>query len=137
MQRPELYNLGTIVRDIPVAIPQQDGSIWTPSNFSGESLGLVPLLDALTHSYNLAAVNTGLDLGVDQVINTINSIKPDVALKPLPSLLLGATEMSVVDVAELYQTLASSGFITPLRTRDHRQQRSDTATLSVEGDTID
>jgi len=116
LKQPDRYNLGSIVRDIPVAIPQPDGSIWTPSNYSGESLGLVPLLDALTHSYNLAAVNTGLDLGVDAVIDTINSIMPSVSLKPLPSLLLGATEMSVVEVAQLYQTLASSGFITPLRT---------------------
>ena len=116
LQQADRYNLGSIVQDIPVALPQPDGSIWTPGNYSGESLGPVPLLDALTHSYNLAAVNTGLDLGIESVINTIQSINSDLSIEPLPSLLLGAIELSVVDVAALYQTLASSGFITPLRT---------------------
>ncbi len=116
LQQPERYHLGSPVQDIPVALPQPDGSIWTPGNYSGESLGPVPLLDALTHSYNLAAVNTGLALGVESVIDTIRSINADLTIEPLPSLLLGAIELSVVDVAALYQTLASSGFITPLRT---------------------
>lgn len=116
LSQPDRYHLGSLVQDIPVALPQADGSIWTPGNYSGESLGPVPLLDALTHSYNLAAVNTGLDLGLESVIDTVQSMHSAITPAPLPSLLLGATELSVVDVAALYQTLASSGFITPLRT---------------------
>lgn len=116
LQQPDRYHLGSIVQDIPVALPQPDGSIWTPGNYNGASLGDVPLLDALTHSYNLAAVNTGLELGMESVINTIQSMNSEVSPEPLPSLLLGAIELSVVDVAALYQTLASSGFVTPLRT---------------------
>lgn len=116
LQQADRYHLGSIVEDVPVALPQPDGSIWSPGNYSGESLGAVPLLDALTHSYNLAAVNIGLELGIESIINNIKTLNAELTLEPLPSLLLGATELSVVDVAALYQTLASSGFITPLRT---------------------
>ena len=116
LRQPELYNLGTIVQDLPVALPQPDGSIWTPGNYNGQSMGDVPLLDALTNSYNLAAVNTGLELGIESVIETVQLMHAGIEVEPLPSLLLGAIELSVVDVATLYQTLASSGFITPLRT---------------------
>jgi len=116
LQQHERYHLGSVVQDIPVALPQPDGSIWTPGNYNGASMGAVPLLDALTHSYNLAAVNTGLELGIESIISTVQSLNSDITPEPLPSLLLGAIELSVVDVAALYQTLASSGFITPLRT---------------------
>lgn len=116
LRQPELYNLGTIVQDLPVALPQPDGSIWTPGNYNGQSMGDVPLLDALTNSYNLAAVNTGLELGIESVIETVQLMHAGIEAEPLPSLLLGAIELSVVDIAMLYQTLASSGFITPLRT---------------------
>lgn len=115
LEQPEKYNLTTLVDDSPVFLEQQDGTIWAPSNYNGDAQGPVPLLHALTRSFNLAAVNTGLDIGLENVINTLNRLNLNKEITPLPSLLLGALDLTVVDVAGLYQTLATGGFTTPLR----------------------
>ncbi len=115
LEQPELYNLATPVDDSPVFLEQLDGSIWAPSNYSGETHGAVSLINALTSSYNLAAVNTGLNVGIDNVINTLNRLELNTEFRELPSLLLGAVDLTVTDVASLYQTLAAGGFNTPLR----------------------
>ncbi|MEM7256890.1 MAG: penicillin-binding protein 1B [Pseudomonadota bacterium] len=116
LQHPDRYNLLSVLKDDPVFLELEDGSIWAPNNFSGFAHGDVTLLEALTRSYNMAAVNTGLELGVEQIVATLQSLNPDKTVAPLPSLLLGAVDMNVVDVAEIYQSFASGGFATPLRT---------------------
>ncbi|OED38610.1 penicillin-binding protein 1B [Chromatiales bacterium (ex Bugula neritina AB1)] len=113
--QPQNYNLITTVDDTAVFLDQPDGSIWAPANFTGLSHGPVPLLTALTHSYNQAAVNTGLAIGLERISSLLTQLHPSISPAHLPSLLLGALDLSVVDVAELYQTLAASGFSTPLR----------------------
>ena len=49
------------------------------------------------------------------VINTIERLGYSKALPELPSLFLGAVEMSPLEVAQMYHTLATNGFYTPLR----------------------
>ncbi len=115
LQQSDTYNLSTTLEDTPVFLEQLDGSIWTPDNFSGESHGPVSMLSALTHSYNQASVNLGMQLGLENIIATLKKIDPELQPRALHSLLLGAIDLSVVEVARLYQTLASSGFSTPLR----------------------
>lgn len=115
LEQPAQYNLSSIIQDRPVFLEQQDGSVWSPSNFSGESHGPVTLLTALTRSFNQAAVNLGIELGLDNVIATLRKLDPTLEPRALHSLLLGALDLSVVEVSQLYQTLASSGFTTPLR----------------------
>ncbi len=115
LETPERYSLLTTLQDTPLFLEQPDGSIWAPNNFSGIAHGDVTLLEALTRSYNMAAVNTGLDLGVDEIVNTLQRLDYTDNVEPLPSLLLGAVDMNVVDVATVYQSFASGGFETPLR----------------------
>ncbi len=115
LEQPDRYNLATLVDDSPVFLEQPDGTIWAPSNFNGDTRGPIPLINALTRSYNLAAVNTGLNIGVENVTNTLQRLNLQKEIPELPSLLLGAVDLTVVDVATLYQTLAAGGFTTPLR----------------------
>lgn len=115
LEQPELYNLASLIDDSPIFLEQQNGEIWSPENFTRESRGPVMLLDALTHSLNQASVNLGLEIGIDNFVASLNRYDLDKQIDPLPSLLLGAVDLSVIEVASLYQSLASSGFNTPLR----------------------
>ena len=115
LEQPDKFNLGTLINDSPVSVELHNGDIWTPANFTGVSHGPVITLDGLTHSYNQASVNLGLEIGLDRIINSVKQFNLEKELPALPSLLLGAVELSVIEVAQLYQTLASSGFNTPLR----------------------
>ncbi|HTQ99227.1 MAG TPA: penicillin-binding transpeptidase domain-containing protein, partial [Candidatus Acidoferrum sp.] len=92
-----------------------NGDEWRPQNYEHDANGDVYLFDALQRSLNLATVDLGLKLGVDKVKDTLTRLGYNGDAKPYPSLLLGAVNMTPIEVAQMYQTLASSGFRSPLR----------------------
>ena len=115
LAQPQRYSLATLVDDAPVSLPQRDGSRWTPKNDDGEVHGTVSLVDALANSWNLATVQLGLRLGVGQVHSLLQSFGLGREINPNPSLLLGAVELSPLEVARLYQYFAADGHAVPLR----------------------
>jgi penicillin-binding protein 1B len=116
LSRPEKYNLLSELNDSAVTVKRPDGSDWQPDNFEHKEHGPVTVLEALTHSYNLATVRLGLQLGVDKVIDTLHAAGLNGVIKPYPSLLLGAIGLSPLQVARIYQTLANGGYRVPLKT---------------------
>lgn len=116
LEKPERYTLITPVLDKSFVLEFDDGRRWEPKNYDRKERGEVPLHTALAHSYNLPAVRVGLDVGVDEVRQTLQSFGVTSAISQYPSMLLGAVSMNPVMVAQMYQGLATSGFNTPLRT---------------------
>jgi len=108
------YHPHTYIDDREVEIELKQGKIWRPGNYSGESHGRVTLLEALARSYNLATVNLGMEIGLDQVAGLLRQIGLERPFNRYPSLLLGAIELTPLEVTQLYQVLASGGFRTPL-----------------------
>jgi penicillin-binding protein 1B len=104
------YHLGSMVADAPVTLTLRGSDTWAPGNFDDETYGPVPLVRALGDSLNLATVNLGLALGVDQVAGRMNDLTGNPVTNPYPSLLLGAEPMSPLQVAALYGPFASGGF---------------------------
>lgn len=115
LAQPQRYSLASIIDDAPVDLPQRDGSRWVPKNDDGDVHGRVLLVDALRNSWNLATVQLGLRLGVDQVRGLLQSFGLGREINPNPSLLLGALDLSPFDVAQLYQYFAADGHAVPLR----------------------
>ncbi len=109
------YTLASRVSDEPVEVELYNGDTWAPENFDKTSHGEVPLLRALGDSYNQATVRLGMTIGVDAVSELLESLGLDRRPVPNPSLLLGAIEMSPIQVAQLYNSLANGGFRMPLR----------------------
>lgn len=116
LNQPEHFTLATPLEDRPLEIEMPDGSVWKPQNYRGEYHGEVTLFDALVHSYNVPAVRTGLSVGVTEVIRNLQLLGFGRTPNAYPSLLLGAVTMTPVEVAQIYNTLASGGFRTPLNT---------------------
>lgn len=116
LSHPEEFNLLSELNDSAISVKQPDGRVWQPDNFEHVEHGPVTVLEALTHSYNLATVRLGLRLGVDKVIDTLHAAGLDGDIKPYPSLLLGAIGLSPLEVARIYQTLANGGYRVPLKT---------------------
>lgn len=116
LEQPERYTLATLINDDAIEIEQQDGSLWTPANYDEQMHGEVTLLEALTRSLNLASVNLGLEIGLADVIDTLRDLGINKVLPENPSLLLGAQGFSVLEITQLYQTLAADGFSVPPRT---------------------
>ena len=56
-----------------------------------------------------------MDVGLDNVIDTLVRLGVRRKLDPYPSLLLGAQGLSPLEVATMYQTIAANGFQMPAR----------------------
>ena len=115
LEQPERYHLATLLQDEPLRLEQPGGQVWEPGNYDKKFHGEVPLYQALVHSYNVATARLGLELGIPRVITTLQRLGLDQSLKPYPSLVLGAVDLSPWKVTEMYQTFASGGFRVPLR----------------------
>lgn len=115
LQQPALFNPVTIVDDSPFEIEFPPGQMWSPGNYDKKFHGSVPLFHGLVLSYNVATARVGLMVGVDKVIGNLQRMGLNETLQPYPSLLLGAIDLSPIEVAQMYQTLAGGGFRTPLR----------------------
>jgi len=89
---------------------------WHPKNYDARSHGQVPLMQALANSYNLAAVRLASNFGVDKIRDTIRRLGVKRKIQSHPTLLLGSLSLTPLEVAQMYQTIASGGFRTPLAT---------------------
>lgn len=116
LMKPEEYNSLSILEDKPISLKQYDGAMWQPKNYDEKTHGMTSLHTALAKSYNLATVNLGMKLGLNEVIKTLNALGLEKDIPEYPSLLLGALDLSPFEVTQMYQTLASGGFQVPLRT---------------------
>jgi penicillin-binding protein 1B len=114
LSNPEQYTINTLVQDNAIQV-DNDGAHWSPKNYDHQEHGFVPLHTALAHSYNLATVRIGMDVGLKAVANTLLNLGVTREVELLPSLLLGASPLTPLEVTQMYQTLADDGFVTPLK----------------------
>lgn len=110
------YHWGSRISDESVRISGPGGQVWQPKNYDLKSHGKVPMAQALANSYNQATARLGMNVGLEAVVNTFRQLGLKKDIPPYPSILLGAIDASPIEVTHMYQTLASQGFYTPLRT---------------------
>jgi penicillin-binding protein 1B len=115
LSQPSRYTLATRLDDSPLVWKSRGARDWEPTNYDNEYHGQVPLRLALAHSYNVASARLGLELGLDQVFDTVRRLGVERELPPYAATLLGAVDLSPLEVAQMYQTIAANGFFTPLR----------------------
>lgn len=114
LSQPARYSLASLISDDPLHHRLPNGKTWAPKNFDHKSHGTVPLVDALARSYNLATARVGLDVGVPGLARLIGNLGVAPPADPQPSLILGSVDLSPLEVAQLYQGLASGGQVLPL-----------------------
>jgi len=107
--------LATRIDDAPIEVKLARGKTWQPQNFDNQAHGEVPLVRALAESMNMATVRLGMEVGVPKVVKMLGRLGVTAAVEANPSMLLGAVDLAPLDVAQLYSTLASGGFRSPLR----------------------
>ncbi|HWG29250.1 MAG TPA: penicillin-binding transpeptidase domain-containing protein, partial [Steroidobacteraceae bacterium] len=109
------YNAATVIQDAPVQIRLANGDLWRPENFTHQTYGPVPLVRALAESLNLATVGLGMDVGLPKISQTLQRFGLERLPPQVPSMLLGAVDVTPLEVAQLYNGLANGGFRNPLR----------------------
>ena len=114
LEDPARYTLATPLDDSKFVWQPPNSEPWRPENYDRQFHGQVPLYVALAHSYNVAAARLGTTLGLDKVLDTARKLGITTALPQYPSTLLGAANLAPFEVAQMYQTIASGGFRSPL-----------------------
>jgi penicillin-binding protein 1B len=109
------YNAATVVQDQPIAIKLVNGTVWRPENFEKRSNGPVPIVRALAESLNQATVGVGMDVGLPKISETLQRFGLERAPAQVPSMLLGAIDVTPMEVSQLYNGLANGGFRSSLR----------------------
>ncbi|SEP58408.1 penicillin-binding protein 1B [Ectothiorhodospira magna] len=115
LSQPQDFTLATLLDDDPLTVTLAHGDTWSPRNANRQHHGWVTVQESLVHSYNVSTVRLGLDLGLPVVVDQLQALGLERRVPPFPSLVLGAVEMTPLEVTRLYQGLASGGYQVPLR----------------------
>ena len=95
--------------DIPLT-----GQRWSVSNYEDEAGGRMNLIDATVHSINTVYAQLILDIGPASAVATAARMGITSPLSPYPSAVLGTNDVSPLDMASAYGTLATGGMhVTP------------------------
>ena len=105
---PPVATPASFLDDTPLEIKTRDG-VWSPQNYDHEFRGRVSLRSALERSLNVPSVRLALQVGIDRVAEMAIRLGVTSPLPRVPSLALGTAEVSPLEIARAYATLASGG----------------------------
>src|SRR5690606_16142867 len=108
------YHWASPIEDSQLSI-QSDGKAWTPKNYSGREYGVVPMVQALSQSYNLSTVRLGQEFGLSSFINHLKKFGVSSDIPSYPSIFLGAVDLSPMEVMNIYGNFATGGFKYPVK----------------------
>jgi len=104
------YSTGYPVEDAPWTLTFDQGrQKWSPRNYEKEHLGWIPMRLALVKSINTVAAKLGVQVGIPAVIETARALGIQSELPEVPSLALGVSELSPVELVTAYSTIANHG----------------------------
>lgn len=111
------WTAATVLPDVPLRVPVVDG-VYAPMNYDERFHGPVRLRDALGSSLNVPAVWTTEQVGVPEVLGRLRAL--DFGLDRAdewygPGIALGDGEVTLLELANAYATLARGGVLRPVR----------------------
>jgi penicillin-binding protein 1B len=106
----------TLVSDSRFVLKRRFAPDWSPRNYEDTYHGTVTVREALEQSMNSASVRIGVAVGVPQVIRTMKTLGITSQIDDNPAMLLGAVDISPIEMADAYSTMARIGSRLPLRT---------------------
>ena len=102
------YTPETVVNDSQFTW-SYDGKTWQPNNYNNDYFGAVTFRRALESSLNSATARVAQDVGIRRVREIAHRMGIQSSLPPVPSLALGSAEVTPLEVAVAFSTLANGG----------------------------
>lgn len=106
------FTAASLINDSPITYRAPIGPSYSPVNYDGKFHGLVPLRNALGNSYNVPAVRTLAKIGLTTMIDQARKMGVTSWNDPSQyglSLTLGGGELTMLEMASIYDTLANNG----------------------------
>jgi penicillin-binding protein 1B len=103
----------TLLDDAPLQVVLAN-STWEPKNDDGEFRGWVTARAAMEKSLNIPTARLAMDVGLSRVVRTARAMGMTSPLQAVPALALGSFEITPVELATVYATLAAGGVRPPV-----------------------
>jgi len=103
-----VFTLASRIDDAPITL-EMHGQPWTPRNYEDRYEGRVSVRRALELSLNAATVRIAQEVGLKAVIDTARELGIQSPLAAVPSLVLGAFEVTPLELARAYAPFANGG----------------------------
>jgi penicillin-binding protein 1A len=97
-----------VVVDEPITI-NHGTQQWSPRNYSRDFRGPMTLAYALSHSNNIVAVKTLLEIGIAPVVALAEKTHLNATIPPYPSLALGCVDTSLLNATAFFGIFAAQG----------------------------
>lgn len=105
--RQGAFDLDTSVPDEPISVAGANGGTvkWI-ANFDNQFEGMIPARLALAESRNAATVWVTGQIGIESVLKTAREVGIRTKLQPYVSTALGASEVTLMELADAYRQMA-------------------------------
>ena len=99
-----------VYRDAVLSIKAGDGKVWRPTDMSGTTGADMTMRDGLVYSKNTITAQVMQDVGLPSIIKLARDLGiRDSKLASVPSLALGTSPVTLLEMVSSYATIASQG----------------------------
>ena len=102
------YTLASLVEDQPLRVATPRGP-WQPENYDRSFHGRVTFREAMEQSLNVPFARIGLAVGPERIVETARRLGITSPLHAVPSLALGSSEVTLLELVRAYGVLAAAG----------------------------
>jgi penicillin-binding protein 1B len=107
--------LASMLDDGPLEVSTATG-LWRPANYDKKFHGQVRARDALERSLNVATARLAQRVGIHRVAEVAERLGIESPLPRVPSLAIGSADLSPLELARAYATIANGGIRPQIRT---------------------
>jgi penicillin-binding protein 1B len=108
------FTLASVLEDEPFQVETPVG-LWQPANYDRSFQGAVTLREALERSLNVPFARLGIALGPERIVDAAHAMGIESSLNPYPSIALGASEVSPLELTRAFGVLAAEGLLADLK----------------------
>jgi penicillin-binding protein 1A len=98
-----------ILQDTAISVDQGTGTPWTPKNYDGRFEGPMPMRRGLYQSRNMVAIQVGMELGENTIINEARNFGITTPIPPYPSIFIGSADVYPIEMISAYAPFANQG----------------------------
>ncbi|MEZ4588927.1 MAG: transglycosylase domain-containing protein [Gemmatimonadales bacterium] len=113
-KRGPAFTLASVVPDEPFSVATPAGQ-WAPRNYDRSFRGPVTFREALEQSLNVPFARIGMEIGPDRIVETARRLGISSRLQAVPSLALGSSEVTLLELTRAYGVFASGGLLAETR----------------------
>jgi penicillin-binding protein 1B len=108
------FTLASSIEDEPLSVSTPSGP-WTPADYDGDFRGPVTLREAMEQSLNVPFARVGLTVGPTRIVDDARRLGITSPLRAVPSIALGTSEVTLLELVRAYGVLSQSGRLASTR----------------------